>query len=710
MKKKLITIFSLCATLVLSLCSVGMKKASAAEEPIMNYGGGTYYVSMDYYYEVLVPNRYADSVIYHTIFEGYDNTGLYYDESSEQIKANGFVVEYNPHRDVFCSFMVDSSSGISSVNVKYYSSDSYGTIWEYISVNELPEEVGGELVDITLGENLFKSFSYGYNENKETYKTELNNSNYLYLTNLMEIEKDKDILVSFKVNLSETPDNDKFMTMLYSNFVLFNSNFRNVTNAKEFYNYEIVDSYELDASGTSYECRIILKNPKKILASAEYFAINPCFTYYNVLDKQVREYSPSITDMYISFIEEDLISYSNQLEALNVDYTPSQYNITWSNENLNIQNNYIRVKTSGDKTIEDFISYTSATSTSGTKLPMTYGSMYSEEIHLEGNQYGYIVKATENGKSEFLVVYFNILDSTAPVISGSSEYTIPSSSLLSVDAIRNSLIVMDNADSQGDIQLSIKYDYYTSNYNKPGTYYVAFIATDTSGNSTDYIVKINVVDRQAPTFYNEYNMPITKLEVRISLDSVLVMSDILSQVTAVDVVDGERTIKVHSDKYSGNGDVAGNYLVVLKASDTSGNVAYFNVNVVVSEEMPSKTTMIGDRLIIVDKSYKLKESDFHTLIKLIGSYNPNTTSYTTINDEIYSSSSKILGEYLVEYSIVTTSGVENNGVFTVRVVNSKTTGAIKDEKVEEDGVIESFFKWLWNLIVSFFEWIGSLFA
>ena len=68
MKKKLITIFSLCAALVISMCSINLKSAnaeeeqsaSAEEEQIMEFTeGNTYYVSIDYYNEVLVPNKNA---------------------------------------------------------------------------------------------------------------------------------------------------------------------------------------------------------------------------------------------------------------------------------------------------------------------------------------------------------------------------------------------------------------------------------------------------------------------------------------------------------------------------------------------------------------------------------------------------------------------------------------------------------------------------
>lgn len=305
------------------------------------------------------------------------------------------------------------------------------------------------------------------------------------------------------------------------------------------------------------------------------------------------------------------------------------------------------------------------------------------------------------------------LDQTPPLISGSNEFTIPNTNLLSIDVIKNSLNVSDDIDNVEDILLEVKYDYYTINYSKPGTYYVCFVATDKTGNSSEFKVKIKVVDRNAPVFYNEYNSTLKKYQVIKSKDSVLVMSDIIGQLKAIDAVDGQVDIEVYSDEYTGNGDTEGCYLVILKAIDKSKNTSFLNVTVTVSSEMPSKTILIDNKLVLVDKNRHLTKNDFHNMMRLIGLYDQSTQSYTTINDDIYTLSSKIEGEYLVEYNVSTTSGVENNGVFNVRVVESRTNGAIKDEMPEQeesDGIVVSILKWVGNMFSSIFDFIGSLFS
>ena len=128
--------------------------------------------------------------------------------------------------------------------------------------------------------------------------------------------------------------------------------------------------------------------------------------------------------------------------------------------------------------------------------------------------------------------------------------------------------------------------------------------------------------------------------------------------------------------------------------------------------MPSKTILIDNKLVIVDKNRQLSQKDFHSLIKTMGLYDPTTYSYTTIDSAIYMLSSDLEGEYLVGYNISTTSGVENEGVFTVRVTESRTNGSIKDDKEDEEeseGFIVSVLKWCGNFVTGLFKFIGNLF-
>lgn len=617
MKKKLITIFSLCATLILAVCSVGMKKANA-EEPIATS-------------EITYSDNLFSSISYRELYQG------------NYIVHDNYISKYN------------LEGGVARLN-----------------------------------------------------------------TNIMPLEEsDKDLLISMKFRLGDIIDmtktvdaTDVFMTGIK----LYDENYKKTDS---FYlevqgNTEIkFETYKLDSSGQYVTVNIVHPNPNysnQVETKCKYFNIEPQLKYYNYNGEGILENGSAISEMYVSFIEKDTITSQEELEGINVDYTPYSSGFTWDCKQVSIDSNYLGLKVSETFVIETVVEAIKVTNQSGEICTLDYGSTYDETIHLQGFKYEYILHAYDNnGKHEFLLVSLNIVDNEAPVINGNKEYTVPNGSLLSVNAIKQTLIVTDNNDNTEDITISIEYDYYTENYETPGVYYVCFVATDKSGNSSKLLVRINVTDKNAPVFYDEYNIQRTKCTVYKSVDSVLVMSDIISKYKAIDEVDGELEIKIHTDKYTGNGETPGKYNVMLKAVDKSNNVTYFTVTIVVSEDMPSKTILINEKYIVVEKNIKLTKNDFHSIIKLLGTYNANTTSYTTINSEIYSTSYNEIGDYLVEYTIVTTSGYETNDVFSVSVVNSRTGGAVIDEKEKEDGIIVSFFKWIWNLILSFFEWIGSLF-
>ena len=725
MKKKLITIFSIFAAFIVSLCSIEMKIASAAEEPIMMFEvGKTYYVSYEYYENVLYPHKLESEKYYvegssastkTNIFEGY-NGSLSYDWKEDRLVAwDGgtkfyFDIDYNVGIGWYCSLKVNQAgTGNTNISVRYYKNDNQlGTIWKYISIDEKTSEETGEDVDLDLESNLFESISYGYTEkNNKRYLTGSDN----VLTNIMSLEPTKDLLISLKYNLSNSSDVNKNVSLSQSSLIFLDENFRIIDGEYKFYQFTKVKDYKFDSSGMILDYSIILNNPIETVPNAKYFILMPSVWYFLIDGNMMFESSNYISEMYVSFVEKDSINFPNQLESLSIDYKPKDNTFIWKSELIDINSNYVSIKTSEETEFSSFLQYVNVNDSENNELSLKHGSLYPEENHIQGEKYGYILEATDkDGNSEYLLVYLYCVDKTPPVIAGSNEYRVPNSALLNVENIKKSLIVYDDVSSESEIKITTKYDYYTSNYATPGEYYVCFTATDKDGNCSDYIVKIIVEDRNKPKFYDTYNKVCTSSKVYKSVDSIFVMSDIINTISAVDEVDGKLEIKISKDNYTGNGDTPGEYLVVLSAKDKSGNVGYYNVNIIVSDKIPSKTILIDEKLIIVEKKYKLTEEDFHNIIKLIGSYNPNTTSYTTINDDIYSSSSNITGDYLVEYSIVTTSGIENEEVFTVRVIEARTSSSIKDEPEKKDGFIVSALKWLWNLILSFFEWIGSLFT
>ena len=570
--------------------------------------------------------------------------------------------------------------------------------------------------------NLYSAISYrtdSFVDSNGSKKT-IHSNNFIgntedttLFTNIMRIEQGKDLLVSMKFQLStiyNVDTNYVFTTTSYnkcSGIEYLDEAYQKIITSSIITNNEV---YSYNATDKTVTITFVYSITN---STAEYFMIAPKLKYVDSKGADCCENGSSVVDMYVSFIEKDKFADKTELTGLTIDYTPYNSGITWSHPVINIDSNFLTIKSSDPHAfMQAFVNKVTIKDKDGDVVTVIdYDSYLMAEAQIQGGIYEYIVEAVDkNGNRDFLLVSIKCSDTEAPVIIGTNEYNVPNTNLLSVDAIKATLTATDNVSTSHYITITLKYDYYTENYSKPGIYYVCFVATDEDGNvSNDFIVRIKVLDKNAPKFYNSDGLVVSRMSIYKSADSVLVMSDILNGIKAVDEIDGELEIKVAKDQYTGNGETVGTYLIVLKATDKSGNVAFYNVNIIVSEKMPSKTILIDNKIILVEKTKKLNKDDFHSVIQMLGTYNTTTTSYTAINSEIYSASYKEPGDYIVEYSVTTTAGYETDGVFIVRVIEARTADYV-DEKEEEPGFIESILKWIWDLLVSFFEFIGSLFT
>ena len=536
------------------------------------------------------------------------------------------------------------------------------------------------------------------------------------VTNFINIEdKEKDLVVIMKFKIpSLTYNENSFISFGVDKtlFIFLNEDLEKIGGA-----YPSSKLSRLTVEGDTVTIYALIANPTTFNSNAKYFTISPKLLYKDANDNNILLNGKYIEEMRVSYtgkVNPDDYAWLTRVEGdlYRLDLTSYDSEFEFNTGEYTMENNYIPASVLANVTIEDVLSKITINDKHGERCAVKYGSFLPEQIHVNGGKYDYICVAYDKeGNEESFVVSLNIVDMTPPTISGAFEFNVPVGSKLSISTIKNSLIVSDNFDNPEDITITTKYDYYTSNYNTPGTYYVCFVARDTNGNSSEVTVKINVLDSNAPAFYDSNNTKITKYKVMKSVDSVLVLSDIVKNITAVDVVDGELDIKVYSDKYTGNGDTPGKYLVVLAAKDSSGNIAYLNVNIEVSDVLPTRTIVIDDRFILVEKNVKLSKNDFHTIISLTTGYDSTTTTYTSINTEIYNYSYNVVGDYLVDYTLVSTNGYEKEAVFTVSVIEQRSSDSFVNNKVEEekDGIIVSILKWIWNLIVSIFNWFMGLF-
>ena len=297
-------------------------------------------------------------------------------------------------------------------------------------------------------------------------------------------------------------------------------------------------------------------------------------------------------------------------------------------------------------------------------------------------------------------------DTEAPVIYGVSEYTVTTKSKLSMDALKAALTIVDNVDT--GLEPLLFEDYYSDNWQTPGTYLVTFKAKDTAGNYGTFIVTIHVVDTTAPMWTDKDGKPISSYSVIKSPNSIFILSEVLADVVVTDDIDGTiAEVKKVEDTYTGLGDKDGQYKIVLIAVDSSGNSSRFTINIQVTSSIPSKTIIMNKKQIIVENDAKLTNEDFSNILKVCGYINTNTTTYVDIDATSYQDLSTTPGDYIVQYQLTTTAGTTQTGSLNVKVCDSRLgDGTIISEA---DGIFKRIINWIWNLLKKIGEFLVNLF-
>lgn len=213
-------------------------------------------------------------------------------------------------------------------------------------------------------------------------------------------------------------------------------------------------------------------------------------------------------------------------------------------------------------------------------IPVLVEDNYTANKAVKGS-YTVKYKATDNSgnESDLFVVTINVVDTIKPVITGTSSYTHVYNNKLELSTIKAALTATDGYDGNITANITLKSDNYTANYNKKGSYQVVYTVKDSSNNSIDYTVTINVIDNIKPIISGQaiYN---TGSQVQLS------EATIRAALTAVDDYDGSLVVNLLSDGYSSNYTIIGSHTIVYKVTDASGNVTEYAVTINVFDDVP----------------------------------------------------------------------------------------------------------------------------
>ncbi len=298
----------------------------------------------------------------------------------------------------------------------------------------------------------------------------------------------------------------------------------------------------------------------------------------------------------------------------------------------------------------------------------------------------------------------NVVDTDTPIITGTSRYQKTTTEELTLEEILSNLSVSDNNDDLVEIQ--IHEDNYTGNANKVGTYSIKVFAEDKSGNRTDHIVVVEVIDVIDPELSgtNHY----TK-HTNVSLS----IKDIMSNLVATDNIDGNisSSITVKKDNYTGNANKVGTYDIVFAVQDFSGNEVEYTVTIDVVNSLPN--VYMYDNNVIVYDNVELNNNDIVSLIKKIDNINISSSTVFKVNAEDYYNSTTA-GTYEVSYTAESADGTSFEGTINIKVLSTKDLNIEEPEFSFFDNV-GRFFKdigeWFvnnWIIIVSVVAGIGAV--
>ncbi|MCD6482472.1 MAG: hypothetical protein J7K80_01870, partial [Candidatus Izimaplasma sp.] len=141
-----------------------------------------------------------------------------------------------------------------------------------------------------------------------------------------------------------------------------------------------------------------------------------------------------------------------------------------------------------------------------------------------------------------------------------------------------------------------------------------------------------------------------------------------NHITAIDDIDGDisNQIVIISDEYTTHEQIVGEYDVYLSVTDNANNEAFFNLTIMVKDEIlpvitgPNKITVsVSDLPTIQD----IMNNNF----VIYDEYDSNLEGYTTVDE--YSPNNSVLGEYSITYEVVDDSLNTTNISFDIEVVD-----------------------------------------
>ncbi len=187
-----------------------------------------------------------------------------------------------------------------------------------------------------------------------------------------------------------------------------------------------------------------------------------------------------------------------------------------------------------------------------------------------------------------IIMYKGVIDDFKDFYSFKSNYKTKEGNLIiNVDNPLTITEIASLVSSSNNIEVIINKDNYSQSKDKIGSYFIEFIAKDNYINAAFLKINVHVVDIVKPLISgkNLYEVNLEEIE-SFSLNDIkssLLVSDNYSDLTNDDLV-------IVSDTFTPNKTKIGDYQVVYRAKDSSGNEADYLVSINIKDNQPPLLT------------------------------------------------------------------------------------------------------------------------
>jgi len=261
-----------------------------------------------------------------------------------------------------------------------------------------------------------------------------------------------------------------------------------------------------------------------------------------------------------------------------------------------------------------------------------------------------------------IVVEIELIDALKPVFSDIGTVTAVFPNVYTPSDILAMLFASDNYDGDISANIELVSDSYTSFADIVGTYQMEFSVTDSSGNTTNYIQDIEVVDDEGPVISG-----ITS--VVVGYNTTITDSEIMLNLACMDNYDNSESLGLVlvTDNYTNYHNQLGSYSMVFSVTDSSGNITFQTVQIQVVDEI-GPVVYFDSSIIQTYNDTVLALPDFMLLLTNANEVDGSIDYQVSMLYDSYTRNAATPGVYHVTLKYQTTDGESFEKTLEIRVV------------------------------------------